>query len=80
MFLIQSGVKGGDTLLPQLLTSFQNVPLKLNGTCRFMLYTDDFNLLDKSINIVKKNKGAVLLVGRMVQKQMLKKCINFKYL
>jgi len=32
-----------------------------------MVYTDDFNILDKSINTVKKNKETVL-VGHLVLK------------
>jgi hypothetical protein len=39
----------------------------LNGTCKFVVYPNDVNILDESINTIKKNTEAPLdVVGWLV--------------
>jgi hypothetical protein len=72
-FPIQNGLNQGDALSPLLfnfsveyaIRKFQEnqVGLELNGTHQLLIYADDVNLLDDSINIIKKNIETLLEAG-----------------
>jgi hypothetical protein len=38
--------------------------LKLNGTCQFLVYADDVNILGQSIYTIKKNTEAVVMTSK----------------
>jgi hypothetical protein len=38
----------------------------LNGTCQFLIYTDDVNVMGEDIHIIKKNTEALLQTSREV--------------
>jgi len=64
MFPIQNGLKEGDGLWPLLLkfvleytlrrVQVNQNGLKLNGTHHLLVYADDVNILDGSVNTIKK--------------------------
>jgi hypothetical protein len=72
MFHIKNGLKQGDVLSPLLLNfALKNVItrdqvnydyMKLNGKHQLLLYSDDVNILGRSVRAVKKNTET-LLVG-----------------
>jgi hypothetical protein len=43
--------------------------LKLNGTYQFLVYSDDVNMLGRSVHIIKKN-AEVLVVASLVKLQV----------
>jgi hypothetical protein len=44
--------------------------LKLNGTCRLLVYTGDVNLLDENIRTIKKNTEALLIPSKEVSSEV----------
>jgi hypothetical protein len=67
-FPIQNGLKQGDALLPSNFAleyairkiHKNQVSLELNGTHQLLVYADDVNLLDNSINTVIDNTETLL--------------------
>jgi hypothetical protein len=65
---IQNVLKQGDSLSPFLSTALgchqENIRksrrMELNGTHQLMIYADDVNILVENINVVNKNKEALL--------------------
>jgi hypothetical protein len=63
-FPIQNDLKQGDALLPLLFNfalecDIKKVQegLKLNGTHQLLIYSDDLNLLEDDIDIIKKHRS-----------------------
>jgi len=76
MFPTKNGLKQGDALTP-LIFKFALVytvkrvyvnqnGLKLNGTHQLLVSVDDINLLDGSINTIKKNIDALLVASKEI--------------
>jgi len=74
IFPIRNGLKQGDAL-PPLLFKFvleydirrvqvNQDGLKLNGTHQLLVYADDFNILGKSVHIIKENAEALIVAGK----------------
>jgi hypothetical protein len=62
---IQNGLKQGDDLSPLLFNfafvyAIRKVGLELNGTHQILVYADDGNMLDDSINTIKENSETLL--------------------
>jgi hypothetical protein len=80
MFPITNGLKQGDALSLllfnfALIYSIRRVQvnkdgLKLNGTHKRLVYADDVNTLGGSVNIIKKNKEALIAASREIGLQV----------
>jgi hypothetical protein len=74
MSSIKNSWKQGDALLPFLLNlaleyTIRRVQemqdsLKQNGTCKFLVYDDDVNILGRSACTIKKNKEALVVASK----------------
>jgi hypothetical protein len=76
MFHIKNGLKQGHAL-SSLLFNFafecalrrvqvNQDGLKLNGTHQFLVYADDVNILDGSIDTIKKNTEAFVVASKEI--------------
>jgi hypothetical protein len=75
-FPIQNGLKQGDALSPlvfNFVLQYTNWKVKenregleLNVSHQLLVYADDINLLDDSINTIKENKGILLEASRYI--------------
>jgi hypothetical protein len=76
MFLIRNGLKQGDAIwtllfnyaLKYTIRRVQIIQdgLKLNGTHQILVYADDINILGESVNTVKENAEASIVVSKEI--------------